>query len=741
MSNFQLYKKAISATGTTTENEPVIKSDAASSDVMEWQASTGTSKVEIREDASNNLKLEVDGIPVASGLAGIDGQGLHFDGAAGNIDIASPPDLGTKFSFEFIVQADSWPASGSNIYIVDFGNGGRFVLGNPTTGNFSVRSVTGDWLSFGSAVLDDLKVHHVVVTVDGTSAIAYDNGNQIGTATITSPNIGSCADARIGSDYVGTASFFNGTLYRARFWNKTLKPAEVTASYENATVPFADQYGSQTAKITGDSSTFASGLGTWTTGNTWNSQTNPSNNMVLSATATDQRCYGDFGMQIPSTGGAKKYRFTYDASAITGTVTLRGWDGDYVVLGAFVAGTAQTIEFDTSVVTLDRLYISAGASGDAITLDNLGLVQIGAVADYDLAFANPTQSNQIQDRSTNGVDGTKKPDTSGGVTQVTPIEQVNTNKLSVGGTTPRVGIGLVAGTAPSTYVDSSGAGIDVDGLYTAARFKATDVAATGLQLVDNAGKVALTTSSGSLEIWTDNQTDGNSFVAGDKAVTIDTAGNVGIGVSDPSSYYADGNNLVVGNTSSSNGISIISGTANTGNVFFGDGTGTSTYRGYLGYNHSDDSIYLATAAAHRLTISSAGLATFSNGINVSAGDLGVGTTNPDAGTNAPTARSSVGRLNTYTGTTASIADSGTLDIPLTMQLGLMAYLVESNANSGHMSAGFFRSNNDGANSAFTFFGQSEYNVAVTHPSAGNIRITNNTGGATTFFYAITVIAG
>ncbi len=28
-----------------------------------------------------------------------DGQGLHFDGAAGNIDIDSPPDLGTKFCF------------------------------------------------------------------------------------------------------------------------------------------------------------------------------------------------------------------------------------------------------------------------------------------------------------------------------------------------------------------------------------------------------------------------------------------------------------------------------------------------------------------------------------------------------------------------------------------------------------------------------------------------------------------
>lgn len=123
------------------------------------------------------------------------------------------------------------------------------------------------------------------------------------------------------------------------------------------------------------------------------------------------------------------------------------------------------------------------------------------------------------------------------------------------------------------------------------------------------------------------------------------------------------------------------------------------------------------------------------------GNVGIGVTDPTLGTNNPTARSSVGRLNTYTGTTASIADSGTLDIALTMPQGLMAYLIESNYNSGHMSAGFFRSNNNGAISNFTFFGQSEYYCNVTYPSAGNIRITNNTGGATTFFYAITVIAG
>ena len=54
-----------------------------------------------------------------------DGAGLHFDGSAGNIDIASPPDLGTKFSFEFVIKADSW---GGNFYIIDFGTGGRFLF-------------------------------------------------------------------------------------------------------------------------------------------------------------------------------------------------------------------------------------------------------------------------------------------------------------------------------------------------------------------------------------------------------------------------------------------------------------------------------------------------------------------------------------------------------------------------------------------------------------------------------------
>ena len=43
----------ITTSGTSYENEPIIKSDGASGEVMQWLASTGSSKVTIDEDSSN----------------------------------------------------------------------------------------------------------------------------------------------------------------------------------------------------------------------------------------------------------------------------------------------------------------------------------------------------------------------------------------------------------------------------------------------------------------------------------------------------------------------------------------------------------------------------------------------------------------------------------------------------------------------------------------------------------------
>jgi hypothetical protein len=110
------------------------------------------------------------------------------------------------------------------------------------------------------------------------------------------------------------------------------------------------------------------------------------------------------------------------------------------------------------------------------------------------------------------------------------------------------------------------------------------------------------------------------------------------------------------------------------------------------------------------------------------------------GTSAPTVISVVGRLRSFQGS-ASVADTTFVDVPLSMPRGLIAYFVMSDYNSGHQSAGFFRANNSGGSSSYTLFGQSENAVAVTVPSAGNIRITNNTGGTVTLTYTFTMIVG
>ena len=64
-------RKAIAASGTTIENEPIIKSGGASSDVMHWLSNNESSNITISEDGSNNLDLVVSaGTVTAAALNG-----------------------------------------------------------------------------------------------------------------------------------------------------------------------------------------------------------------------------------------------------------------------------------------------------------------------------------------------------------------------------------------------------------------------------------------------------------------------------------------------------------------------------------------------------------------------------------------------------------------------------------------------------------------------------------------------
>jgi len=85
----------------------------------------------------------------------------------------------------------------------------------------------------------------------------------------------------------------------------------------------------------------------------------------------------------------------------------------------------------------------------------------------------------------------------------------------------------------------------------------------------------------------------NSSAADATAVTIDSSENVGIGLTNPSSYYAE--NLVVAGADEG-GITIESGSTEKTYLMFAKGTsGQDAYRGYIGYDHNVDSLNVVSS--------------------------------------------------------------------------------------------------------------------------------------------------
>ena len=225
---------------------------------------------------------------------------------------------------------------------------------------------------------------------------------------------------------------------------------------------------------------------------------------------------------------------------------------------------------------------------------------------------------------------------------------------------------------------------------------------TTLSATDDA---TITTSSASIKgFYTNNAT--HSAVLG-----VNNAGLIRVGSTTNTNVSLVHNGNVIGLVSST-GLAVTGALSATGTLSGGtSGTGYS---------------FSGSAPATSLTLDA-------------SGNLLVGSTTT-LGTSQPTAISVVGRLRSFQGS-ASVADTAYVDVPLNMPRGLIAYFVMGSGNSGHQSAGFFRANDNGASSAYTLFGQSENLVAVTAPSAGNIRITNNSGSTVTMTYTFTMIVG
>ena len=200
-----------------------------------------------------------------------------------------------------------------------------------------------------------------------------------------------------------------------------------------------------------------------------------------------------------------------------------------------------------------------------------------------------------------------------------------------------------------------------------AGFSANVSIASALSVGGVAAITGATTIGGNLTL-SGGTANGVLYLNGSKVATSGSAlvfdgTNLGIGTTSPSSFYSGGRQLVVGSGSSGQGISIYTGTANEGGIYFADGTtGNDTVRGQVVYNHSTNALYFATDAAERARIDS-------------SGNLGIGTASPAQ------------KLHISGGTSVALRISATGNAASGLQMGFAGSAVDtflSNTEAGNL---------------------------------------------------------
>ena len=365
-----------------------------------------------------------------------DGQGLHFDGSAGGINLGSSmPDLGTKYSLEFVVKGDS--KTGETYLLDAYKSGARIIFGwsGYSNGNIQLH-INGTWSSAFMATPDNGQVVHLVLSVDGTSATLYQNGNSASTQTVVANTMTSATSTHIGCSQNGTANYFNGTIYRARFYNKALTSAEVQTAFERADVDFADQYGRQT--LTDGNFPNADNWAVNSTGSGWSIG---SNKATFTQTGSIYGAITQTGV-FTSADVGKKVHVTFEVETATAAILIGNNIGNVDYVGTSYA--AYTVGQHTVEFTMPSGQTTFGfwSNGATFSLKNASIHVEGSVVDLDLAFANPTQSLTVQDRSTNNVDGTASSSTA--VTQVQKLVQVNATSARIGTVASAVADGTLA---------------------------------------------------------------------------------------------------------------------------------------------------------------------------------------------------------------------------------------------------------------------------------------------------------
>jgi hypothetical protein len=271
---------------------------------------------------------------------------------------------------------------------------------------------------------------------------------------------------------------------------------------------------------------------------------------------------------------------TGDTGSVTNTMLAGSIDKAKVTGTAITAADTGTV---TSTMILDGTIVdgdvnaSAAIAGTKIS-PNFGSQNVVTTGTSSAAALIPTGSSVP-------TNGTYLPAANAVAIATNSTERLridSSGRLGLGTTTPNANLHVKSGTDKNTWIYSHPT-------YGNSLIGINDVGDTYTSLSIGASPLIFRTAGGT------------------EAARIDSSGRLGIGNTGPGSYNAGFNQLVVG-SSGDQGVTIVSGTSNSGTIAFADGTsGADAYRGYVQYQHgSTNALVFATDGSERFRCDSSG---------------------------------------------------------------------------------------------------------------------------------------